>query len=75
MKLSEKYGYSNQSAFCKAFSEYHGASPTALLKGKNETRLFTVPEFEIKIHSGEYIDLNVINDSSFYISGFSAVRL
>lgn len=73
MKLSEKYGYSNQSAFCKAFSEYHGAAPTALLKGKTDIKLFTVPEFEIKINSGEYINLNVINDSSFYISGFSSV--
>ena len=73
MKLSEKYGYSSQSAFCKAFSEYHGATPTVLLKEKTDIKLFTVPEFEIKINSGECISLNIIKDKAFYISGFSAV--
>ena len=44
-------------------------------KEKNDIKLFTVPEFEIKINSGECINLNVIKDKAFYISGFSAVSL
>ena len=31
LTLAEKYGYSSQSAFTKAFGEYHGVAPTVLL--------------------------------------------
>lgn len=57
LTLAEKYGYSSQSAFTKAFGEYHGVAPTVLLKEKAEIKLFTVPRFEINISSGEYVDL------------------
>lgn len=71
LSLSEKYGYSSQSAFTKAFSEYHGVSPTVLLKEKTEIKLFTVPKFEIHISSSEYIDFSIKKSDDFVIQGFS----
>lgn len=71
LSLSEKYGYSSQSAFTKAFSEYHGVAPTVLLKEKAEIKLFTVPKFEINISSSEYIDFSIKSSGDFIIQGFS----
>ena len=54
-EISEKYGYSTLSAFSKAFSEYHGFSPTACQKGECKISLFSKPKFEFHIqvvHSG-----------------------
>ena len=73
LKLSEKYGYSSQSAFSKAFSEYHGIAPTVLMKEKRDIRLLTVPKFDLKINASENINFSVIKREKFYIQGFSGV--
>ena len=73
LKLSEKYGYSSQSAFSKAFSEYHGIAPTVLMKEKRDVRLLTVPKFDLKINARENINFSVIEREKFYIQGFSGV--
>ena len=48
--ISEKYGYSNQSSFTKAFKEYHGVAPRECINDKQTINLFTRPTF-----FGEYI--------------------
>lgn len=73
LKLSEKYGYSSQSAFSKAFSEYHGIAPTVLMKEKRDVRLLTVPKFDLKINASENINFSVIKREKCYIQGFSGV--
>ncbi|MBE6740583.1 MAG: helix-turn-helix transcriptional regulator, partial [Ruminococcaceae bacterium] len=73
LKLSEKYGYSSQSAFSKAFSEYHGIAPTVLMKEKRDVTLLTVPKFDLKINASENINFSVIKREKFYIQGFSGV--
>lgn len=73
LKLSEKYGYSSQSAFSKAFSEYHGIAPTVLMKEKRGVRLLTVPKFDLKINASENINFSVLKREKFYIQGFSRV--
>ena len=67
LTLAEKYGYSSQSAFTKAFGEYHGVAPTVLLKEKAEIKLFTVPKFEINISSGEYVDFSIFARAYVYL--------
>ncbi len=73
--ISEKYGYSTQSAFIKAFGEQHGVSPTAYLKGKTDINLFTRPRFEMSVFGRESIPFNIIKSKPFYISGFSGVSV
>lgn len=73
LKLSEKYGYSSQSAFSKAFSEYHGIAPTVLMKEKRDITLLTVPKFDLKINASENINFSVIKREKFYIQGFFGV--
>lgn len=72
LQLSQKYGYSNQSSFTRAFCEQHGVSPTACLHEEVEVNLFTRPEFEINIRGGENIPFKVIKTDCFYIQGYSA---
>lgn len=73
LQLSEKYGYSNQSAFTRAFCEQHGVSPTACLHEDVEIKLFTRPEFEINIRGRENVPFKIIKTNDFYIKGYSAV--
>lgn len=73
LTLSEKYGYSSQSAFSKAFSEFHGVAPTILLKEKANVNLFTVPKFELKINMSENVSFNMRNLGKFFIQGFSGI--
>ena len=55
LKISEKYGYSNQSSFSRAFSEYHGFSPSACV-GKNvPIHLFTRPKIEVRVAGVEKV--------------------
>ena len=70
-KISEKYGYSNQSAFTRAFCEQHGVSPTACLHGE-EVNLFTRPEFELSISGRENIPFRIVKAEAFYIRGYTA---
>lgn len=73
LKISEKYGYTSQSAFTKAFGEQHGVSPTAYLKEKCEINLFTRPKFQFNISGRENVPFKIIKTEEFYIQGFSAV--
>lgn len=73
LSLSQKYGYSSQSAFSKAFNEHHGVSPTVLLKENVGINLFTVPKFELNIKESENISFNLQNIDRFFIQGFSGV--
>ena len=72
-KISEKYGYSNQSAFTRAFCEQHGISPSACLHGNHMVRLFTCPKFTVNVSGRENVPFKIIKSESFYISGFNGV--
>ena len=73
MKISEKYGYANQSAFSRAFSDYHGISPTACI-GKNvQINLFTRPKMEYRVGGRETVPFTVIRTDSFYIRGYNGI--
>lgn len=69
--LSQKYGYSTQSAFIKAFNTFHGVSPTAYLKGKTDLNFFTRMTFEMAVTGRENVSFNIQKYKPFYISGFS----
>ncbi len=67
--ISEKYGYSTESAFSKAFREHHGFSPLRCQKGGAEIRLFTRPKFEFSVSGRDSVPFSVINDDRFVIKG------
>lgn len=73
LKISEKYGYSNQSAFTRAFREHHGVAPSACLDGKTRMNLFTRPNFSVSISGRENVPLSIVQTKTFYINGFSGI--
>ena len=73
LKISEKYGYSNQSAFTRAFCEQHGISPTVCMKEKCEIKLFTRPRFELSVIGREEISVRIIETDDFFIKGYEGV--
>ena len=68
--ISQKYGYSTQSAFIKAFNTFHGVSPTAYLKGKTELNFFTRMTFKMTVSGRENVSFSIQKYKPFYISGF-----
>lgn len=73
LKISEKYGYSNQSAFTRAFCEQHGISPTACMKEKCRIKLFTRPKFELSVTASEEIPISIIETKDFFIKGYEGI--
>ena len=71
-EISEKYGYSTIAAFSKAFSEYHGFSPTVCQKGGCEISLFSKPKFEFHIQSPDDHAFQILSDTAFAIQGYCA---
>ena len=72
-ELSQKYGYSNQSAFTRAFLEQHGVSPGECAHDNPAINLFTRPGFAVSISGREDVRFNIIKSDSFCIEGFCGV--
>ena len=72
-KISEKYGYSNQSAFTRAFSEQHGVSPTVCMSESIELNLFTRPKFSVSISGRESVPFKIVKTKAFCINGFKGI--
>ena len=73
LELSQKYGYSSQSGFIKAFGEHHKMSPTACMEQKGDINIFTRPKFKVDVYGRENIDFKIKDTKPFYIKGFTAV--
>lgn len=71
-EISEKYGYSTLSAFSKAFSEYHGISPTVCQRGNHNISMFSRPKFEFHIQNADECSFRILSDSAFAIQGYCA---
>lgn len=74
-KISEKYGYSNPSAFTRAFCEQHGVSPSACKHDTSAIHLFTRPKFSVSISGRESVPFKIIKADAFCIRGFSGISL
>lgn len=69
--ISERYGYSTEAAFSKAFREMHGFSPIRCQRGGVEIKLFTRPRFEMSVRGGGAVPFSVIRDSEYTVAGLT----
>ena len=67
--VSEKYGYSTEAAFSKAFREMHGVSPTKCQNESAEIKLFTRPRFQLTVSGKCDVPFSVVKDDGYYIDG------
>jgi len=72
-EISERYGYSNQSAFARAFKEHHGVAPSVCLNETPTINLFTRPNFSVSISGREDVPFRLIKTDAFCINGFSGI--
>ena len=70
--VGERYGYATLAAFSKAFSEYHGFSPSACQRGEGSIKLFSRPKFEVHIKSASDHAFQIVNDGEYAILGYLA---
>lgn len=73
LDISEKYGYTYQSAFTRAFCDQHGVSPSECMQGKHKINIFTHPKFTIAISGRETVPFRILKDDEFFINGFSSL--
>ncbi len=73
LKISEKYGYANQSSFSRAFGEYHGISPTACTGENVQINLFTRPKMEYWLSGRETVPFTLVQTEPFYIRGYTGI--
>ena len=69
--ICEKYGYSTEAAFSKAFRDMHGISPTKCQADGSSVRLFTRPRFQLTVSGKGEVPFSVISDTQFYIKGLT----
>ena len=70
IQLAYRYGYDTPESFTKAFSRFHGVSPTQLVKDPSRMQTFLPLTVEIAIKGGNRMDYVVEEMEAFQIIGF-----
>lgn len=64
------YGFETPESFSKAFSRFHGASPTEIMRDHSRIRLFLPLKLVLSIQGGELMDYKVEQREAFQLAGF-----
>lgn len=68
--LAYKYGYDTPESFSKAFSRFHGFSPTQIKKDPHKLKVFLPLRISISIKGGYNMDYTVEKMEGFKVIGF-----
>lgn len=68
--IAYKYGYDTPESFTKAFSRFHGASPTQVRRDARKINTFLPLKITISIQGGNDMDYVVEKRKSFQVVGF-----
>lgn len=68
--VAYRYGYETPESFTKAFTRFHGVSPTALRKDRSRMRRFLPLNISIAITGGNKMDYKVESLRGFAVLGF-----
>ncbi|MBD5548636.1 MAG: AraC family transcriptional regulator [Lachnospiraceae bacterium] len=69
--IAYKYGYETPESFTKAFTRFHGATPSEVRKNRHLMKPFHPLRISIVIQGGERMDFTVDKMAGFKIIGFS----
>lgn len=70
-ELALKYGYENSASFARAFKNFHGISPTEVLKGNQKIKIYTKVGLDFCVNGGSEIEYKIISDIPFYVVGYT----
>lgn len=68
--IAFRYGYETPESFTKAFSRFHGASPSQVRNGQASIKIFLPLTVNIVVHGGAQMDYKITNMFSFKVIGF-----
>ncbi len=67
--VAVKYGYDSPDSFAKAFSRFHGVSPSAVQRGGAVIKTFAPLKLEISLKGGYLMNYKIVKKESFTVLG------
>ncbi len=71
--LALKYGYDSPDSFTKAFTRFHGVTPTAVRKDGAMIKSFAPLKIKFSLEGGYIMDYKIIEKDSFTVIGASRI--
>ncbi|ERI91729.1 transcriptional regulator, effector binding domain protein [Clostridiales bacterium oral taxon 876 str. F0540] len=71
--IALKYGYSSPDSFTKAFTRFHGVTPTAVRKDGAMIKSFAPLKIKFSLEGGYIMDYKIVEKDSFTVMGSSKV--
>ena len=67
--LALKYGYDSPDSFTKAFTRFHGVTPSQVKKGGAMARMFSPLRIKLTLEGGTMMDYKIVQKESFTVTG------
>lgn len=71
--LALKYGYDSPDSFTKAFTRFHGLTPSAVRKGEGTVKSFAPLKIKLILEGGSTMDYKIVQKEQFTIVGAANV--
>lgn len=69
--IAIKYGYDSPDSFTKAFTRFHGVTPSAVRKGGAMVKSFVVLRIKFSLEGGYIMDYKIVEKDEFKVIGAS----
>lgn len=69
--IALKYGYDSPDSFTKAFTRFHGATPTSVRKGDAMVKSFASLKIKLILEGGYTMDYKIVSKDEFTVIGMS----
>lgn len=73
IEIALKYGYDSPDSFTKAFTRFHGVTPTAVRKDGAMIKSFASLKIKFSLEGGYIMDYKIIEKESFEVVGLSRI--
>ncbi|MCP1103528.1 AraC family transcriptional regulator [Aequitasia blattaphilus] len=73
--IALKYGYDSPDSFTKAFTRFHGTTPTAVRKDGETIKSFVPLKIKFTLDGGYSMDYKIVNKDAFTVIGVSKTFL
>ena len=73
LEAAEKYGYTGEYSFSRAFKAFFGFSPAKIGDNLQNIKLLTRPKFQICISNTEIVEYGLIDDEEFFVDGVCGI--
>lgn len=67
--IAVKYGYNSPDSFTRAFTKFHGTSPSTALKSGTNLKSFAPLKIKLTLEGGTMIEYKIVKKSAFTVMG------